>query len=96
MNKAVIGFLGIATLIGTPAFAADMALKAPPIPLQIYSWSGCYVGRNDRRRFGRSSYSGNPTGDLRTPEPVGRAIYHSKSFSDYEGCTRRIERDWRR
>ena len=71
MNKAVIGFAAIAALIGTPAFAADMALKAPPIPPQIYSWSGCYVGGTVGGAFGRSSYSGNPTGDFRTPEPIG-------------------------
>ena len=71
MNKAVIGFAAIAALIGTPAFAADMALKAPPIPSQIYSWSGCYVGGTVGGAFGRSSYSGDPTGDFRTPEPIG-------------------------
>src|SRR5262249_20839253 len=34
-------------LIGTPAFAADMAVKAPPPPpAPVYSWTGWYVGGN--------------------------------------------------
>jgi outer membrane immunogenic protein len=69
MNKAVIAI--IAALIGTPAFAADMALKAPIPPQIVYSWSGCYVGGTVGGAFGRSSYSGNPTGDFLTPEPIG-------------------------
>ena len=32
-------------LIGTPAFAADMPVKAPP-PAPIYSWTGFYAGLN--------------------------------------------------
>jgi outer membrane immunogenic protein len=71
MNKAAIGVAAVAALIGTPTFAADMALKAPPTPPQIYSWSGCYVGGAVGGAFGRSSYSGDPTGDFRTPEPIG-------------------------
>jgi outer membrane immunogenic protein len=70
MNKAIV-LATFAAWIGTPAFAAEMALKASPILPQIYNWSGCYVGGTVGGAFGRSSYSGNPTGDFRTPEPVG-------------------------
>src|SRR5260370_30315894 len=40
-------FIAIAGLIGPPAFAADMAVKAPPpapAPPQIYNWTGFYIG----------------------------------------------------
>jgi outer membrane immunogenic protein len=35
-------------LIGTPAFAADMAVKGPPAapPAPVLSWTGWYVGIN--------------------------------------------------
>jgi outer membrane immunogenic protein len=35
-------------LIGTPAFAADVAVKAPPAPAPapVYNWTGWYVGVN--------------------------------------------------
>ncbi len=47
MNKAAIGIAAIAVLIGTPALAADMAVKAPPPPpAPVYSWTGWYVGGN--------------------------------------------------
>jgi outer membrane immunogenic protein len=35
-------------LISAPAFAADMAVKAPPLaavaPVPLYNWTSCYVG----------------------------------------------------
>jgi hypothetical protein len=32
------------SLIGAPALAADLPVKAPPAPPPIFSWSGCYAG----------------------------------------------------
>jgi outer membrane immunogenic protein len=38
----------IAALVGMPAFAADMAVKAPPSPppAPVYQWAGFYIGGN--------------------------------------------------
>ena len=69
MIKAIVGFAAIVALIETQALAADMALKAPPIPPQIYNWSGCHVGGTVGGAVGRSTYSGTPTGDFLTVEP---------------------------
>jgi outer membrane immunogenic protein len=44
MKNTLIGIAVIAALIGTPALAADMAVKAPPAP--VWSWTGFYVGLN--------------------------------------------------
>jgi outer membrane immunogenic protein len=47
MMKVVIGIVAITALIGTPALAADMAVKAPPpavAPAPIYNWTGFYLG----------------------------------------------------
>src|SRR5437763_1964465 len=43
-------------LIGTPAFAADMAVKAPPpVPTAVpYSWTGFYGGLNVGWSWGRA------------------------------------------
>ena len=49
MRKFLLGTVGLLALgLGTPALAADMAVKAPPpAPLPvIYNWSGFYVGAN--------------------------------------------------
>lgn len=45
--KRLLTAVALATLIGTPALAADMALKAPPLPPPpVWSWTGWYVGVN--------------------------------------------------
>ncbi len=47
MRKATIGIVAVAAMIGTPVFAADMAVKAPPpAPTPSWSWTGFYVGGN--------------------------------------------------
>jgi outer membrane immunogenic protein len=45
LKKSSIAVAAIVALIGSPAFAADMALKAPP-PAPAASWAGWYVGVN--------------------------------------------------
>ena len=40
MNKILIGIAAAVALIGTPALAADMPLKAPPPPPAVFSWTG--------------------------------------------------------
>jgi outer membrane immunogenic protein len=42
--------------LGTSAFAADMAVKAPrPALAPIANWSGCYIGANGGAAFGMNS-----------------------------------------
>jgi outer membrane immunogenic protein len=46
MKKLTYVF-AVAGLIGTPAFAAEMPVKAPPLaPAPIYNWTGFYAGLN--------------------------------------------------
>ncbi|MBX9650814.1 MAG: outer membrane beta-barrel protein [Xanthobacteraceae bacterium] len=48
MKKFTFGMLAAFAMTGS-AVAADMApryAKAPPVPVAIYSWSGCYIGGN--------------------------------------------------
>ena len=45
--------IAAAGLIGTPAFAADMAVKAPLLePVPLYDWTGWYAGVNVGASFG--------------------------------------------
>jgi outer membrane immunogenic protein len=57
-----IAALGMAAA-SAPAFAADMALKAPP-PAPVYNWTGWYAGLNLGGSFGKASdtvtYAGVP------------------------------------
>jgi outer membrane immunogenic protein len=51
-HRLIIGALAALPLLtGTPALAADMALKAPP-PAAVYSWTGWYLGLNVGGSFG--------------------------------------------
>jgi outer membrane immunogenic protein len=45
VRKLLAATAALATLTGTPLFAADMALKAPPPPpAPVFSWTGLYAG----------------------------------------------------
>jgi outer membrane immunogenic protein len=44
MKKLAIAMIGLFGLIGTPALAADMALKMPPAPGAGWDWTGTYGG----------------------------------------------------
>jgi outer membrane immunogenic protein len=48
MKKLLISSIAALGLIGTPALAADMAVKAPPPPPPppAYGWTGWYIGGN--------------------------------------------------
>ena len=41
-----IAIVAAAVVIGTPALAADMAVKAPPMVAPPPSWTGFYLGAN--------------------------------------------------
>jgi len=46
MKKLTTCVVTVAGLIGTPALAADMGVRAhsPPPPAPIYDWTGWYAG----------------------------------------------------
>jgi outer membrane immunogenic protein len=51
MKKIFAAAIGLASLIAAPAMAADIAVKAPrykapPLPVRVFSWTGCYIGGN--------------------------------------------------
>jgi outer membrane immunogenic protein len=62
MKKLATG-IAAAALIGTPALAADMAIKGPPpAPAPIHNWTGWYVGGNVGASFGhvKTDFNGTP------------------------------------
>src|SRR5262249_52680081 len=72
MNKITASVAAIAALIGTPAFSADMAVKAPPpATARICCWAGWYVGGNVGGGWGHRDVTYAPNdpvaGDLFTP-----------------------------
>jgi outer membrane immunogenic protein len=75
MKKLATAITAIA-LSGTPAFAADMAVKAPrplpPPPAPVYSWTGWYVGGNVGYSWGdaRTDIAGTGT-TISNPQFLG-------------------------
>jgi len=62
MEKIQIAITAIAALIGTSAFAADMALKAaPPAPPPVPTWTGFYAGFDAGWAQGDQNASTNAT-----------------------------------
>jgi outer membrane immunogenic protein len=55
MKRIFVGALAIASTFATAAMAADLPVKAPPLPVAIYNWTGFYVGGNVGYSWGRSS-----------------------------------------
>jgi outer membrane immunogenic protein len=60
MNRLAMCVAAIAALIAAPAFAADMAVKAPPpLPEPVYSWTGFYFGLNAGWSWGKQDTTVN-------------------------------------
>jgi outer membrane immunogenic protein len=69
-KEFLVAFAAGVAGIGT-AGAADMPVKAPPIPVVTYNWTGCYVGANVGWKGGR--FFGESVDVPATTGPVGTA-----------------------
>ncbi len=72
MRIFVITGVAFATLVGSPAFAADMALKAPAAPTYAApaTWTGFYIGANGGYGWSQSSTNADPFQNFTTATPV--------------------------
>jgi outer membrane immunogenic protein len=61
MTKHFLSGLLIATLLAAPAGAADLPVKAPPLPAAIATWNGFYVGANIGGGWQKADTSLSPT-----------------------------------
>jgi outer membrane immunogenic protein len=77
MKNLLMVSAALAVLLGTPALAADMPVKAPPPPAPVWSWTGFYIGAD-------AGYAWNQgTGGRTCVNPAGVAFG--------SGCTLNIE-----
>ncbi len=67
MKKLATCVFAVAALIGAPAFAAHMAVKAPPPPpAPVYNWTGFYVGGNVGYGWGNTNTDAAGNGSVNT------------------------------
>jgi outer membrane immunogenic protein len=81
--------------LGGQAFAADMAVKAPPAtPAFPYTWTGCYVGAHIGGGWGREGFT-DPTGVNFLPPGVAVNVDSRGVLGGPElGCNYQFAPNW--
>lgn len=77
MNRLVLvgaGLLSLAGFVGA-ASAADLAArpytKAPVMPVEVYNWTGFYIGANGGYGWGKTTETFTRVGTVTTHDPAG-------------------------
>jgi len=71
MKKLLVAGTVAAALCGAPALAADMALKAPPLPpAPVSTWSGFYVGAELGEKWAHTTWTTTSVVDALAPITV--------------------------
>ena len=83
MKKLLLAGATVASLIATNAFAADLPArvytKAPPPLVDVYNWTGFYVGGNVGYSWGRSSDTSTLT------NTAGTVLFANSSAANLDG-----------
>jgi outer membrane immunogenic protein len=85
MKKFALGMLAAVAMTGS-AVAADMApryTKAPPAPVVVYSWTGCYIGGNIGGGWERTRQT--QIGKVGGPAIIPNNDFGSSDGSDFVG-----------
>ena len=79
MKKVLLATAALVFVSATPGLAADLPVKAPPMPAPVFTWTGFYVGGNGGWGWGRSQ-STSFLGDLAFPTGTVFNEIHSSGF----------------
>jgi outer membrane immunogenic protein len=73
-------------LIGTRAFAADIAVKAPSAPAPVYNWTGWYAGVNAGASFGdvKTDFNSEPI-TASVPNAIGGGSFVFSPIPGFAG-----------
>jgi len=65
MKKFLVAAFAASILLGAPALAADLPVKAPAIaPAPTVTWSGCYLGANAGWGWSKQTFIDPPTDEV--------------------------------
>ena len=101
MRKLLVATAVLAALVGTPAFAADMAApvyKAPPPAAPMFSWTGFYIGLNGGYGWGHDPVTFSAANRRLTSSAARSAAHHQSAARairrpDRYNCRLRRRRD---
>jgi outer membrane immunogenic protein len=91
VKKFLLSVLALTTLSGAQAIAADMPVKARPIPIEVYTWKGCYIGAQGGANWGRSRHDGSPPGPT---ELTPNFNLRGGEFGVEYGCNYQLSPNW--
>ena len=95
MRKLLVATAALAALVGTPAFAADMAApvyKAPPPAAPMFSWTGFYIGLNGGYGWGHDPVTFSAANAAAVPYFVGGAVPGGVTTNPARRAVRRPDR----
>jgi outer membrane immunogenic protein len=81
--KKVSGLVGATLLLAAPAFAADLGVRAPVMPLPVSPWTGFYFGGNVG--YGWGDQAVNFSGSASTLAGIARGQIPSSLAGDSRG-----------
>ncbi|MBR1086652.1 porin family protein [Bradyrhizobium manausense] len=91
MSKHFWGSLLVAALLGGPAVAADMPMpvKALPLPVAVYTWTGCYIGGSGgglwaHKRWTDADNLSTTLGSVRFNHTAGGGMVGGQLGCDYQ------------
>ena len=87
MTKFLAAISAVAALAVTPALAADMAVKAPPLA-PVYSWTGCYLGGNAGVLFAHKTWTNLANGVVQANENVDGGMIGAQAGCNYQFASR--------
>jgi len=79
VKKVLLASAALA-LFASPGFAADLPVKAPPMPVPVFTWTGFYVGGNGGWGWGRSQSTELAPGSLAFPTGTVFDEIHSSGW----------------
>jgi outer membrane immunogenic protein len=89
MRQLLLSVVSVVTLSAVQAMAADMPLRAPPVP--VFSWQGCYIGGQGGWNWGRSRHDGFAPGPV---ELTPRFDLNGSEFGVEYGCNYTFGGTW--
>jgi outer membrane immunogenic protein len=79
MKRFFVAAVAVASLFGSAAMAADLPVKAAPMPAAVYNWTGFYIGGNIGYSWGRSSDFSTLTNG------AGTVLFSNSNSTDLNG-----------